>query len=340
MVMPDGEALSDVPGEATEVAPHALPDRLQRLEAVRVPGGMDADAVGRAVVDGDEPRRLTLAGDGRGQIGAPEGVYGLGDDGAVVGPRAAGRADPRGGEEAVLAHQPQHPALRGPNPGMAQPGPDLPVPLAAEGAGGEHGADRLRQRRIRHRPDRAGAPRRHRPRRGAVPIDGGAGGAPDPTDPGQAIRSAAAGRDGLAHGLGLRRAKGPGARASRAAILASSSSRSRSISPSRAFSRSLSNASPSAGREARLASPAARKASRQPLSAAAVTPSERETASRSSPRSSRSTASRLRCRDIRPPRPGPAASIVSVAIVTPPRTASANRVSQPTVGRGTTLLAP
>src|SRR5918998_6246447 len=76
MVMPDGEALSDVPGEATEVAPHALPDRLQRLEAVRVPGGMDADAVGRAVVDGDEHRRLTLAGDGRGQIGAPEGVHG------------------------------------------------------------------------------------------------------------------------------------------------------------------------------------------------------------------------------------------------------------------------
>src|SRR5918998_4726412 len=201
MVMPDGEALSDVPGEATEVAPHALPDRLQRLEAVRVPGGMDADAVDRAVVDGDEHRRLTLAGDGRGRIGAPEGVHGLGDDGAVVGPRAAGRADPRGGEQAVRAHQPQHPALGGAHPGMAQPGPDLAVALAMERTGGEHGADRLDQRRIRHGSDRTRAPRRRLPWWDAVPVDGGAGGAPDPAYPGQAVGLAAAGRDGLAHRL-------------------------------------------------------------------------------------------------------------------------------------------
>jgi hypothetical protein len=32
---------------------------------------MDADAFDRAVVDGDEHRRLALAGDGRGQVGAP-----------------------------------------------------------------------------------------------------------------------------------------------------------------------------------------------------------------------------------------------------------------------------
>ena len=121
---------------------------------------MEADAVGAAVVDGDEHRRLALAGPGGGQVGAPHRVHRLGDDGAVVGARAAGRADPRGGEQAVHAHQPQHPALGGAHAGVAQPGPDLPVPLAVEGAGGEHGADRLQQRRIRHRPDRAGTPRR------------------------------------------------------------------------------------------------------------------------------------------------------------------------------------
>src|SRR3712207_7297183 len=46
--------------------------------------------------------------------------------------------------------------------------------------------------------------------------------------------------------------------------------------------RSLSSASPSAGRLARPASPAARKALRQPVSAAAVAPSEREAVSRRS----------------------------------------------------------
>src|SRR3712207_4024396 len=61
-------------------------------------------------------------------------IHRLGDDGAVVGAWAPGRSGPRGGEQAVRAHQPQHPAPRGAHPGVAQPGPDLPVPLATEGA--------------------------------------------------------------------------------------------------------------------------------------------------------------------------------------------------------------
>jgi hypothetical protein len=86
---------------------------------------------------------------------------------------------------------------------------------------------------------------------------------------------------------------------------------------SRALRRSLSSTSPPLGRVARLASPAARKASRQPLRGAAVTPSGRDTVSRFSPRSSRSTAARLRRRDIRPPRPEPAASAVPAVIIHP-----------------------
>ena len=50
---------------------HPLPDRLQGLEAGGAKGSVSADALGRAVVDGDEDRRLPLAGDGRGQVGAP-----------------------------------------------------------------------------------------------------------------------------------------------------------------------------------------------------------------------------------------------------------------------------
>ena len=45
-------------------------------------------------------------------------------------------------------------------------------------------------------------------------------------------------------------------------------------------------------------------------------PRAHDTAYRSSPRNSRSTASRLLCRDIRPPWPEPTASVVSAMIST------------------------
>src|SRR5689334_10148081 len=107
-------------------------------------------------------------------------------------------------------------------------------------------------------------------------------------------------RDDPAHGLRLLRAKGRPA--SSRAIFSFSRSRSISAAPSLAFSRSLSSSSPVAARVIRATSPPARNASRQPLSVAAVTPSSRETVSRSSPRNSRSTAALLRWRDIRPRR--------------------------------------
>jgi len=58
--------------------------------------------------------------------------------------------------------------------------------------------------------------------------------------------------------------------------------------------------STSASRALRLAAPPSRNCSRQPDSVAAVTPSSRERVSRSSPRSSRSTAAYLRFADQRP----------------------------------------
>src|SRR3954462_6936133 len=169
-----------------------------------------------------------------------------------------------------------------------------------------------------------------------MPIHAGPRGAPDPAHAGQTIGPAACGRDGPAHGRDLRRAKGR--LASKAAILASSNSRSSSISPSFAFRRSVSSASPSVGRVARLASPADTKVSCHPVRVAAVTPRARERISRSSPRSRRRTASRLRWRDMRPPRPKPTPSeaVVCVFIVTLLRITSAYRVSQRT-GERTTL---
>src|SRR5215211_749804 len=292
------------------------------------------------MIDSDKYRDLPLTGDRRGQVGAPYRVHRRGDDGAVVVARTPGRADPRGCEQVVLAHEPQHPALGGANARHAQPGPDFPVALAVKGAGSQDRADRLHQRGIRHRPNRARTPGRFGPGGGEMAIDRGPRRAPDPAHTGQTIGPAAGGREGPAHRRDLRRAKGRFS--SRAAILASNSSRSSSISPSFAFRRSVSSASPSVERVARLASPAATKLSCHPVRVAAVTPSARERISRSSPRSRRSTASRLRLRDIRPPRPRPTApeAFVSVLIVTLLRIISAYRVSQPIVGRSKHTLLP
>jgi hypothetical protein len=111
VVVADGEAAGDALGEAAEVAAHALADRLQGLEAGGAPRRVDADALGRAVVDGDEHRGLALAGPGGGQVGAPHRVHvsGMMVPSCERGPR--GEPVREGREQAVLAHQPQHPAL-------------------------------------------------------------------------------------------------------------------------------------------------------------------------------------------------------------------------------------
>jgi len=90
--------------------PHALPDRLQGLEAGSPCMRMNADAFGGAMIDRDEYCGLALAGDRRRQIGAPHRIDRVRDDGAVVIARPSRRAGPRRREQVVLAHQPQHPA--------------------------------------------------------------------------------------------------------------------------------------------------------------------------------------------------------------------------------------
>ena len=72
------------PGKAAEVSPHALADRFQRLEAGGSRMGVNADALGGAMIHRDEYRRLAFTGEGRRQVGAPHGVDGVRNDGAVV----------------------------------------------------------------------------------------------------------------------------------------------------------------------------------------------------------------------------------------------------------------
>jgi hypothetical protein len=71
VVVPDGEAARDARGEAAEVTAHALAHRLESHEAGGAPGGVDTDALGGAVVDGDEDGGLAFAGDRGGQVGPP-----------------------------------------------------------------------------------------------------------------------------------------------------------------------------------------------------------------------------------------------------------------------------
>jgi len=168
VVVAQREDAGDPLAAAAEVTADALAHRLERLEAGGAWRGVDADAVGRAVIDGDEDGDLALAGDSRGQVGAPHHVHRLRDDGAVVGARPARRAGSRPGEQAMHAHQPQRPTAGGGHATIPQPRPHLPVPLTMKGAGGEHDPDRRHEVGIRHRPHGARPPRRRGRRRGGA----------------------------------------------------------------------------------------------------------------------------------------------------------------------------
>src|SRR5687767_5098595 len=54
VIVPDGETARDPLGESAKMAPHALANGLERLKAGGSARGMDADALRRAVVDGDK----------------------------------------------------------------------------------------------------------------------------------------------------------------------------------------------------------------------------------------------------------------------------------------------
>jgi hypothetical protein len=156
VVVAELKASGDVLGKATMALANGLLDRLEGLEAIGAAAGVNADALGRAVIDGDEHGSLALARHDRGQVGAPHRIHPLGDDRAVVGPRAVRSAGTLVRQQAVLAHEPQDAAPAGADAGEAQPGPQLAVALAMEGAVPEQLLDRRHQALIRHRALRPG----------------------------------------------------------------------------------------------------------------------------------------------------------------------------------------
>src|SRR4051812_28689886 len=98
VVMAKLEADGDILGERAKALAHRLLDRLERLEAIAAAAGMNANALGRAVIDSDDcsvtvsaarvsslQGCLAFAGHHRGQVGAPHHIDPLGGDCAVVG---------------------------------------------------------------------------------------------------------------------------------------------------------------------------------------------------------------------------------------------------------------
>src|SRR3954471_5314236 len=110
-------------GEGAKMLAHALTNGLERLEAIGASAGVEANALGRAVIDGNEHRRLAFASDDAGQVGAPHEIDPLGGDGAVVGSRAMRAAGTLMSKQAMLAHEPQDAAPTGADAGEAQSRP-------------------------------------------------------------------------------------------------------------------------------------------------------------------------------------------------------------------------
>jgi hypothetical protein len=218
MVVAQRQPGGDLLGVAAEALPDALSDRLEGLEAGATPRRVDPGALLGAVVDGDEDGGVTLVGEAAGGVAAPHLVRALGGDGAVVSLGAVGSTDAGRCQQASLAHQTQHPPLPGPDPRRAQPRPHLTVPLAEPGRAGDRLTNAFGQLRIA--PLGLGTALLRRPRRGRLTgLDGvhrRAGDLQGAAAERQTIGPAGGGRDGLAHGLDLRGAKGEFASARRA----------------------------------------------------------------------------------------------------------------------------
>ena len=196
-----------------------------------------------------------------------------------------------------------------------------------KGAVGEHVPDRRDQRGVGHRPLRPRpAPwRRRRGRHATAAVEAGPTDAPHPADPGDTVAAARGDRDDGAHRFDLRAAKGaPPPPASIRSILRGEVPCPWSARPPWSAGDRWSRPDRPVARDFRLAAPASRNASRQPLKSAAVTASSRATISSGSPRRTRSTASPLRLAVMRRSRPGAATAPISEvsAPAAPPRSLS------------------
>jgi hypothetical protein len=130
-------------GERSELLAYRLPDRLQRFEAMTSLDSVDAEAFGRAVVDGCKYRDLSvLLGECRSAVSSPQLVRSVGDDGAGVWVLRSHSRRPAGRKQVMFPHESQNSLLPCPYVVVPQAGPDCGSPphetCFAQAPGGSH----------------------------------------------------------------------------------------------------------------------------------------------------------------------------------------------------------
>src|SRR4051812_38364870 len=315
--MTQAQASGNAAGESAELFFHSLTNRFQRFEASGLLDHVNADALGRAVINGGEDGHRTLRSgeSGRG-IGSPHLIGHFSDDCPFVRIAPSRLWRPGRREQLVFPQQMQYAVLRGPDALMPKPGPDLAIALAAE-----HGF----LQKLANGSDEFGVGKNFRaallrfPRMPlAMPggIEAGTCQIPQPHYARHTIGLFAGRRNSAAHGFDLQNAKGRPF--SRRVIFSRSSSLSTQTPATTDFKRLTSSSSASFSRLFSRASPPAKKRSRHSLSVAAVTRCLREVDSRSAPRSNSRTTDVLRFADHRPaPGSGPDSGDCSVALRAP-----------------------
>src|SRR5512144_2898756 len=188
--------------------------RLGGGATVAVLGDMPAETLGVPVLGDDEQRDIAVVRRrDDGAVGPPHDVRRLGGDRAVVVVGRTGWAAMRR-EQAVLAHDPQHPGPADPDAvDHPQPGPHLAVPLAGPRRAGQVAADGGEQLDIAERWFRAASTGRALERPSLLApgvVERGSRHAPGRTDPAHAVGPAGRRRGRGGHQRDLLRAKGPG----------------------------------------------------------------------------------------------------------------------------------
>jgi hydroxybutyrate-dimer hydrolase len=275
---------------------HLADGQRQRLSGgvtVSMFGDVPAEALGVPVLGDDEQRDVAVVHRrDDGAVGAPHDVRRIGGDRAAVVVRRTGRA-PMRGEQAVLAHDPQHAGPADPDAvDHPQPGPHLAVALAGPRRARQVPANGGEQVGVAERRFRAASTGRSLGRPSLLApgvVKRGSRHAPDRAHTAHPVNVPGRRRGRGGHQRDLLRAKGPGF-----SSRARNSSFSMLNSPMR---RCASASSRSFGSSSRSRSPASIPASprcRHSSNFHTGTASRRDKSSTGSPCISRSTTSRLR----------------------------------------------
>src|SRR3954462_5376083 len=118
--------------DGPEAIEDGVPEEVGGGPAVHPRRGVDPDFAGAVVNDREHRDPALLAGPGLGRVGRSQLVGRVGGDAPIMQTSRAASHARRRGEQAVLAHEPQHALATGADAAPPQPGADLLVALADE----------------------------------------------------------------------------------------------------------------------------------------------------------------------------------------------------------------